>query len=104
VSTIIAPAVNSIGVDKRRPFQFMAVFFGALGCHMRRAFRTVSDLIERRFAEFADVPYQNPFSRQQWKELWETEAKKTAPSRYAGCPLAGGAGQVGRSVFGEGAD
>jgi hypothetical protein len=33
----------------------------------------VSDFIERRFAEFAGVPYQNSLSRQQWEELWETE-------------------------------
>jgi hypothetical protein len=37
--------------------------------------RTVSDLIERHFAVFADVPYQNPDSRQQWEELWESETE-----------------------------
>jgi len=28
-----------------------------------------------RFADFAGVPYHNPLRRQQWEELWETEAQ-----------------------------
>jgi hypothetical protein len=74
VSTIIVPTVNSIAMDHRRPVQFMAAFFVALGYHVRMGICTVTDLIERRFAEFAGVPYQNPLSRQQWEELWEAEA------------------------------
>ena len=74
MSTIIVPTVNSIAMDNRRPVQFMAAFFVALGYHVRIGIRTVTDFIERRFAEFADVPYQNPLSRQQWEELWESEA------------------------------
>jgi hypothetical protein len=62
-------------MDHRRLVQFMAAFFIALGCHLRKGIRTVSDLIERRFAEFAGVPCQNPLSRQRWEELWETEAE-----------------------------
>jgi hypothetical protein len=46
---------------------------GTTTLHVRIGTRTVSDLIERRFAEFAGVPYQNPLSRQQWEELWEAE-------------------------------
>jgi hypothetical protein len=61
-------------MDHRRPVQFMAAFFVALGYHVRMGICTVTDLIERRFAEFAGVPYQNPLSRQQWEELWEAEA------------------------------
>jgi hypothetical protein len=72
-----------------RPVQFMAAIFVALGYHVRVGIRTASDLIERRFAEFAGVPNQGPLSRQQWEALWETE--KSGPfSRYAACPLAGG--------------
>jgi hypothetical protein len=41
--------------------------------HVRLAIRAVSDHMERRFAEFAGVPSQNPLSRQQWEDLWETE-------------------------------
>jgi hypothetical protein len=43
---------------------------------MSEAIRTVSDLIQRRFAEFAGVPYQNPVDRQQWEDLRETEAER----------------------------
>jgi hypothetical protein len=75
VSTFIDPAVNSIAMDDRRPVRFTPAFFVALGYHVRTAIRTVTDLMERRFAEFAGVPYQNPLSRQQWGELWETEAE-----------------------------
>jgi hypothetical protein len=81
VSTIIAPTVNSIAMDNRRAVQFMAAFFVALGYHVRIGIRTVSDLIERRFAEFAGVPHQGPLSRQQWEELWETEASPTNNTR-----------------------
>jgi hypothetical protein len=37
--------------------------------------RSASDIIERRFAEFARVPYQNPLSRQQWEDLWKLNPK-----------------------------
>jgi hypothetical protein len=73
VSASIVPTVNFIAMDNRRPFQSMAAFSVALGYRVRIGTRTVSDLIERRFAEFAGVPYQNPLSRQQWEELWEEE-------------------------------
>ena len=67
--------------------------------------RHVGDLMERRFAQFAGVPYQTPVCRQQWEELWETEAKKTAPSLdVQDAHWLGGEGQVGRPVIGEGAD
>ena len=69
------------------------------------AIRHVSDLLERRFAKFAGVPYQTPVCRQQWEELWETEAKKTAPSLdVQDAHWLGGEGQVRRPVIGEGAD
>jgi hypothetical protein len=64
-------------MDNRRPVQFMAALIVALGYHVRMGIRTVIDLMERRFAEFAGVPYQNPLSRQHWEELWETEADGT---------------------------
>ena len=62
-------------MDNRRPNQSMAALFAPVGYRVRRRVRTVSDLIERRFAEFAGVPYQDPLSRQQWEELWEMEAE-----------------------------
>jgi hypothetical protein len=74
VSAIINPAVNSIAMDNRRPTQSMTALFVPVGYYLRKGIRTVNDLIERRFAEFAGVPYQDPLSRQQWEELWEREA------------------------------
>jgi hypothetical protein len=41
--------------------------------NLRIGVRIVSDLLERRFAEFAGVPYQGPLRRQHWEELWEAE-------------------------------
>jgi hypothetical protein len=75
VSTIIVPTANSIALDHHRPVQSMAALFVALGYHVRIGILTVSDLLERRFAEFAGVPCQSPPSRQLWEELWETEAE-----------------------------
>jgi hypothetical protein len=72
---MIGPTANLIAIDDRRPIQSMAAIFAALGYHARAAIRTLNDLMERRFAEFAGVPYQGPLSRQQWQELWETEGK-----------------------------
>jgi hypothetical protein len=68
MSAVIDPAVNSITLNARRPVQFMAVFFVAI--------HTMSDLIERRFAEFAGIPYQSRLSRQQWEEVWKAEAER----------------------------
>jgi hypothetical protein len=76
MSTVMVPAVNAIAVDNRRRVPLLAAFFVALGCQIRKAIRTVSDLVERRFAEFAGVPYQNSVDRQQWEDLWETDAER----------------------------
>jgi hypothetical protein len=63
-------------MDHRGPVQFMAASFVAFGYRVRIGVRTVGDLIEHRFAEFAGLPYHGPLSRQQWEELWETEAER----------------------------
>jgi hypothetical protein len=76
MSTITVPAVNSIGMENRRPVQFMAALIVALRDQVRVAILTVTDVVERCFAEFAGVPYQSPVSRQQWGELWEMEAER----------------------------
>jgi hypothetical protein len=67
--------LNVTEAYESRPVQFMAASFAAFGHHVRIGIRTVNDLAERRFAEFAGVPYQDPLGRQQWEELWETEAE-----------------------------
>jgi hypothetical protein len=56
MSTIIVPTVNSIAINMRRPVEITAAIFVALGNHVRVGIRTLSDLIEHRFAEFAGVP------------------------------------------------
>jgi hypothetical protein len=67
------PAIES---DESPPVKLMAApFFAAVGYHVRTSICTVSELIERRFAEFADLPYQNPITREQWEQLWESERK-----------------------------
>jgi hypothetical protein len=74
VSTVVVHSVNSIDIYNRRPLQFMAALLVAVGFHLRLGIRTIGDQLERRFAGFAGVPYLNPLRRQQWEELWETEA------------------------------
>jgi hypothetical protein len=71
--SMIAPTVNSIAMNIRRPLEIMAAIFVALGTHVRVRIRTVSDRIEHRFAEFAGVPYEDSHSRQQWEELFRAE-------------------------------
>jgi hypothetical protein len=71
---MIGPIANLIATDARRPIQNIAAIFTALRYHVRAGIRAISDLMERRFAAYAGVPYQNPISRQQWQELWEAEA------------------------------
>jgi hypothetical protein len=73
MSTIIVPTVNSIAMNICRPVQIIAAISVAFGNHVQVGIRTVSDLIEHRFAEFAGVPYQNSHSRQQWEELFRSE-------------------------------
>jgi hypothetical protein len=66
-------AMNSIAVEKRQAVPFLAAIVVALRFQVPKALHAVGDHVERRFAEFAGVPYQSPVSRQQWKELWEME-------------------------------
>jgi hypothetical protein len=91
VSSVISPTVNSIAMDTRRPVQFMAAVLVALGRHMRMGMGVVCDRIGRRFAEFAGVPYPDPFSRQQWEALWDTEGE--AQQQLLMAPPSGGYGR-----------
>jgi hypothetical protein len=52
---------------------FLAHAIGSLGDQMRVAMRTMSAEIERRFATFFGLPYEDPVSRQQWEQVWEAE-------------------------------
>jgi hypothetical protein len=71
--TIIEPAENPIVVDNRQQSELLTHLFVAIGYRMRMAIRAMSDQIESGFAAFADVPYEDPLSQQQWEQLWETE-------------------------------
>jgi hypothetical protein len=75
VSAVTVPTVNSIAMDNRGLFHSIAAFFVAFAFHLRTGMRSASDIIERRFAEFARVPYQNPLGRQQWEDLWKLNPK-----------------------------
>jgi hypothetical protein len=66
--------MNSIAVERHQAVPFLAAFVVALRCQAPKAIHAMGDHLERRFAEFAGVPYQSPVSRQQWEELWEMEA------------------------------
>jgi hypothetical protein len=45
---------------------------------VRVLIRDVSCRIERRFAAFAEVPFHDPPSRQQWEQLWESDHRTSA--------------------------
>jgi hypothetical protein len=68
--------MNTIAVEKRQSVPFLAAFVVALRCQVPKAIHAMGDHVERRFAEFAGVPYQSPVSRQQWEELCEMEAER----------------------------
>jgi hypothetical protein len=61
--TMIEPAQHPIVIDSSRGSQLVTTVFVALGCNMRVAMRTMSAELERRFATFAGLPYQDPVSR-----------------------------------------
>ena len=67
--TIIGPAENPIVAENRQQSELSTQAFVAIGFHMRMAIRA----IESCFAAFAGVPYEDPLSRQQWEQMWETE-------------------------------
>jgi hypothetical protein len=84
VSAIIGPALNSIAVEKRQAVAFLAAFVVTLRCQVPKAIHAMGDHVERRFAEFAGVPYQSRVSRQPWEALWEMKAEKPGPFRSHG--------------------
>lgn len=77
--TIIGPAENAVVVDNRQQSELSTHVFVAIGYHMRMTIRGMSERMERCFAAFAGVPYEDPLSRQQWEQLWETELQLSAP-------------------------
>jgi hypothetical protein len=67
------PAANPIVLDNRPQSELLTCLFVSMGYRLREAIRPLYHLIESRFAAFAGVPYEDPLSRQQWEQLWETE-------------------------------
>jgi hypothetical protein len=67
--TIIGPAANPIVLDNRPQSELLT----PMGYRLREAIRALYDLMDSRFAAFAGVPYEDPLSRQQWEQLWETD-------------------------------
>jgi hypothetical protein len=78
VNTFILATMNSMASDKRRPVQFIAAISSALRSPVRARIYVVIDLVERRFADFARIPYLAPASRQQWEELWEQALRQAS--------------------------
>jgi hypothetical protein len=73
VSTSIDEAMNAIAVEKRQAVPFLAAFVVTLRRQVPKAIHAMGDRAERRFSEFAGLPYQSRASRQHWEELWEAE-------------------------------
>jgi hypothetical protein len=67
---IISQIEDWTAVDSCRQLQFTPTSVD-FGYRLRGLIRTVSCNLERRFAAFADVPYHEPLSRQQWELLWK---------------------------------
>ena len=70
---IAGPAEDSLAVGSRRILQFITRIFVAIGYQLGVLIRSASSKIERQFATFADVPYHDRLSRQQWDQLWRAE-------------------------------
>jgi len=68
-----SPGWSSLAVDSRRLLQFRAAIFVAIGYQLGALIRIANSWIERRFSTFADVPYHDRLSRQQWEQLWREE-------------------------------
>jgi hypothetical protein len=70
---IIEPAEHPIAIHSRRQTHFVRNVAVAIGDRTRAAIRAMNEQLERRFAEFAGVPYHDPLDLEQWQLLWETE-------------------------------
>jgi hypothetical protein len=75
IATLRRPE-NSRTLDSRRPLQVLRPSVGGIGYSLRALVRTLGCKIERHFAAFADLPYENPLHRQQWEQVLETEPRR----------------------------
>jgi hypothetical protein len=79
---IFNAAQDSLAVDSRRLWQFMTPTLVAIGYRLGVLISIASSKLERQFATFADVPYHEPRSRQQWEQLWRAEPNSSRQGRY----------------------
>jgi hypothetical protein len=70
---IFSPVEDSPAIDSRQLLQFMTPTLAAIGYQLGVLIRVASSKIEHQFATFADVPYHDRLSRQQWEQLWRAE-------------------------------
>lgn len=63
--------------EDRYPRRAVAIALGAFGYQLREAVQALCCKIDRSFARFADVPYQDPPTRQQWECLLDSESVTT---------------------------
>jgi hypothetical protein len=76
IATLSRPE-NSSTVASRRPLQVMRASVGGIGCSLPAFIRALGCKIERYFAIFADLPYENPVRRQEWEQMLETEPRRS---------------------------
>ena len=65
--TPAASAVNAL---------LTATIVGALASRIQARIFAATEAVERLFADFAGVPYQDPTSRRHWEELLESRAER----------------------------
>jgi hypothetical protein len=70
---IIESADHPMILDRRRPSPRIRHVSVVIGDRTRATIRAMSEILQRRFAAFAGVPYHAPHDLEQWKQLWETE-------------------------------
>jgi hypothetical protein len=63
-------------IDKGPDSNFVRQVIVVLKDHIRGTILAMSDRMTSCFATFANVPYQDPLSRQQWEQFWEMEPYK----------------------------
>jgi hypothetical protein len=56
--------------------QAPTVIFATAASRLRVSIFAAAEAVERLFAYFASVPYENPTSRRQWEELLESSAER----------------------------
>jgi hypothetical protein len=55
--------------------QLVRSFLVSVNGQIRALMHTVGHCIERHFAAFAHVPHETLLTREQWEELWESDAQ-----------------------------